>query len=118
MHRGVVSCLPSTSGIAVARTMVAHRIHCVVVQTGDAPRIVTDAEMAATVFAGTLDSVTANELARPAPVLRPSDSLALAVERMNQQRTTHGVVLGPSLQLLGVVSILDVIERVLEEVEG
>ena len=35
MHRGVVTCSPTTSLVTVARKMAAHRIHCVVVREND-----------------------------------------------------------------------------------
>ena len=116
MHRGVVSCDPRASGLAVARTMAAHRVHSVVVkEPGALPDVVTDVEVGAAVYGGVLEESTAAELARPAPLLRASDSLAFALERMHERRSTHAVVIDRSVQPLGVVSILDVVEALLRQ---
>lgn len=114
MHRGVISCDAGASGLAVARIMAAHRIHAVVVTTpGEAPRIVTDADVGAAVYAGALDSRTADELAKAAPLLTSSDSIAFALDRMHELGSTHAVVVGRSLRPLGVVSVLDIVEMLL-----
>lgn len=96
--------------------MAAHRIHSVVVtMTGDPPRLVTDCEVGAAFYAGAIDSRTADELARAAPLLRPSDSVAFALERMHECCSTHAVVVGRSLASLGVVSVLDIVEALLRK---
>jgi len=111
MHRGVITCAPDSSGLTVARVLVAHRIHCVVVSAaGDVPRLVTDVEIADALYDEQLEVRTALELSRPAPLLRPDDTLAFALARMHENRLTHAIVVGPPLRLLGVVSVLDIIE--------
>jgi CBS domain-containing protein len=45
--------------------------------------------------------------------LRPDDTLAFALERMHEYETTHAVVVGPSLRLLGIVAVLDIVEWML-----
>jgi CBS domain-containing protein len=118
MHRGVVSCDATASGLAVARIMAAHRIHSVVVTTaGDGPRVMTDAEVGAAVHAGVLDSRTADELAKASPLLRPSDSIAFALDRMHELGSTHAVVVGRSLRPLGVISVLDIVEMLLRQAD-
>jgi CBS domain-containing protein len=113
MHRGVITCSPEFSGSTVARIMAAHRIHSVVVTApGSLPRVVTDAEIAAALYAGTLGTSTAEELAKPSPLVRPSDTLAYAIERMHECETTHAVVARRPIRPLGVVSVLDLAEAI------
>jgi CBS-domain-containing membrane protein len=114
MHRGVISCPGEGSALTAARTMVAHRIHCVVVKGVDGlPRLVTDADIAAAIYDEQLDRLSAEELSRPSPLLRPDDTVAFALERLHEEGTTHAVVIGPSSRLLGVISVLDLVEWIL-----
>jgi predicted transcriptional regulator len=104
MHRGVISCSPEASLVAIARTMAAHRIHCVVVPGHG---IVTDVELTAA-LADLSSSHTAAVLARSAPTLAPTDSLERAASVMQAAQATHAVVVrtastGPA----GVLSTLD-----------
>jgi CBS domain-containing protein len=116
MHRGVIACAPEANGLSVARVMAAHRIHSVVVKSDDGrPHIVTDTELAAAIYAGRIQTCTAAEIARPAPVLRLSDSIAFALHSMDRAESTHAVVVGHAGRALGVVSILDLVERLLSE---
>lgn len=115
MHRGVVSCRADSLAITAARAMAAHRIHCVVVQgeDGTAPRLVTDLDLADAMYDDDLETLTCEDLARPAPLLRLEDSLAFALARMHEHGKSHAVVVGPLLRLLGVVSTLDLVEWML-----
>lgn len=111
MHRGVVTCAAEASARAVARIMAAHRIHSVVVtRAGEVPGVVTDAEISAAFYAGVIEARTADDLAKASPLLRPSDSLAFALERMHESGSTHAVVVSRALRPVGVVSVLDIIE--------
>lgn len=111
MHRGAITCGSDVSGTAVARIMAAHRIHAVVVTGFDlCPALVTDGEIAEALYAGNLEGSSASELARPSPLVRPSDTLEYVLERLHERRTTHAVVADRLLRPLGVVSILDLIE--------
>jgi CBS domain-containing protein len=111
MHRGVVSCRADSQALTAARAMAAHRIHCVVVEGEDGmPRLVTDLDVAAAMYDEQLETLTCRELSRPAPLLRQDDTLAFALERLHELGTSHAVVVGPSLELLGVVSVLDLVE--------
>jgi CBS domain-containing protein len=114
MHRGVISCAADAPALAVARIMAAHRIHCVVVtRKADAPGVVTDAELSAAFYDGVIELRSADDLAEPAPLLRPSDTLAYALDRMHESCSTHAVVVSPMLRPLGVLSVLDIIEATL-----
>jgi CBS domain-containing protein len=103
MHRGTICCAPESSLLTVARTMAAHRIHCVVVPDHG---VVTDVELAAAL--GNPDGVTAAGLARPAPLLEPGDSLERAAAALRDEVATHALVVAPgSRYAVGVVSTLD-----------
>jgi CBS domain-containing protein len=111
MHRGVISCAAESSALTAARVMAAHRIHSVVVLGVDkVPRLITDVDIASAIYDEQLERLNADELSRPSPLLRPDDTLAFALERMHEGRITHAVVVGASLRLLGVISVLDVVE--------
>jgi CBS domain-containing protein len=114
MHRGVITCRAENPALAAARAIVAHRIHCVVVTGGDGvPRVVTDRDIAEAIYNDQLEDLSAEELSRPSPLLRPEDTLAFALERMHEERTSHAVVVGPAFRLLGVISVLDLVEWML-----
>jgi CBS domain-containing protein len=117
MHRGVITCGPDCSGLKVARILAAHRIHSVVViSPGARPKIVTDAEIASALFAGTLATSSANEIAKPAAILVRDDTLSHATRCLHEHETTHAVVVdGPGLQrAVGVLSVLDIVEAFAE----
>jgi CBS domain-containing protein len=114
MHRGVITCAAESSARTAATVMAAHRIHCVVVIGLDrVPRLITDMDIAAAMYDDQLETLSADELSRPSPLLRPEDPLAFALERMHECGTNHAVVVGPSLRPLGVIAVLDVVEWVL-----
>jgi CBS domain-containing protein len=101
MHRGLISCRAEASVAAIARTMAAHRIHCVVVPDHG---IVTDLELAAALDGS--PSATAAELARAAPTLDESDSLERAAAVLHEWAATHALVRDAG-QVTGVLSALD-----------
>jgi CBS domain-containing protein len=103
MHRGLISCRPDAPLVAIARTMAAHRIHCVVVPDHG---IVTDLELAAALDGS--PSATAAELARAAPALEERDSLERAASVLREQCATHALVCDPHTgRVTGVLSALD-----------
>ena len=117
MHRGVITCGPDCSGLAVARILAAHRIHSVVViSPGARPKIVTDAEIASALFAGTLATSSATEIAKPAAILVRDDTLLHATRCMHEHEATHAVVVdGSGLQrAVGVLAVLDIVEAFAE----
>jgi CBS domain-containing protein len=113
MHRGVITCGAESSALSVARVMAAHRVHCVVVKSADGPRLVTDRDVAGAIYDEQLETLSADELSRPAPLLRPEDTLAFALERMHEYGTSHAVVVGSAHRLFGVISVLDLVEWML-----
>ena len=113
MHRGVITCGPDCSGLAVARILAAHRIHSVVViSPGVRPKIVTDVEIASALFDGTLATSSATEIAKPAAILVRDDTLSHATRCMHEHETTHAVVVDSrrSRRAVGVLSVLDIVE--------
>lgn len=119
MHRGVVVCESDLPASTAARMMAAHRIHSVVVMSpAGVPRVVTDVEVAASLYAGTLETTTTEEIARPAALVRVPDTLAFALERMHECEATHAVVVERSFRPVGVISVLDLVEATLETTAG
>jgi CBS domain-containing protein len=111
MHRGVVSCDRDTPARKVASMMTAHQIHAVVVtSSADLPRLVTDTQIASALYADTLESARAGDIATDAPLVRLSDSLDEAVARMHEGASTHAVAVDRSFRPVGVVSVLDLVE--------
>lgn len=111
MHRGVVVCERDVPALAAARMMAAHRIHSVVVISRDGlPRLVTDTEIAVAFYAGTLEDQSVDEIARPAALVRLSDTLDYVLERMHESKTTHAVVVERSFRPVGIISVLDLAE--------
>ena len=102
MHRGLISCRPEAPLVAIARTMAAHRIHCVVVPDHG---IVTDFELAAALDDSS--PATAAGLARAAPILDQSDSLERAAAILHEQASTHALVRDGTGRVIGVLSALD-----------
>jgi len=114
MHRGVITCRPDLPVVAVARIMAAHRIHCVVVE-GSPIGVVTDADLAAALCAGGMESRTATEIAGLAATVAPSDKLTRAGELMVEFNTTHVLVVDArSGRAVGVVSVLDIAETLVD----
>jgi CBS domain-containing protein len=103
MHRGLISCRPDATLVAVARTMAAHRIHCVVVPGHG---IITDAELTPA-LAGRLD-LSAAATARQAPLVEETDTLERAAQVLREHSATHALVADAlSKGVIGVLSTLD-----------
>jgi predicted transcriptional regulator len=106
MHRGVIGCRPEASLVAVARTMAAHRIHCVAVAGHG---VITDAELVAALDRS--PETTAAKIARTAPHLDETATLEQAAETLREQRSTHALVVRQGSQVVvGVLSALDLAE--------
>ncbi|NSL43139.1 CBS domain-containing protein, partial [Streptomyces sp. 8P21H-1] len=58
--------------------------------------------------------VSARDLARPVPELAPGDTLAHAVEQLRQHRASLAVVRGADGGLTGLVSLDDLLARLME----
>lgn len=116
MRPGVFSCTPETHLAGLARTLVSHRIHCVIVgrfegqDESDSPwGIVSDLDVVATAARDAHEEM-AWSVARSAPVtITADDSLKHAAEIMAEEQLAHLVVVQPeSGQPVGVLSTLDI----------
>jgi CBS domain-containing protein len=113
MHAGVITCRPDASLRAVAGILTAHRIHAVVVASGDenAPcAVVTDRDVVVAHSRGELDRLTAREAANePTVTVRADADLRHAADLMARYGTSHLVVTAVgSRTAVGVLSSLDV----------
>lgn len=115
MHAGVVTCAADTPLRDVARMMVEHHIHCVVVPdiVGTGPLawgIVSDLDVVGAAAAGRLQGRTAADIAAGAALaISDDDVLDRAVRLMSEHRVAHLVVVGAaSGRPVGVLSTLDV----------
>jgi len=119
MHRGVITCERDAPLAVVARVMAAHRIHCVVVPTGDEPgswRIVSDLDVVEAASADDLAERTVAEMAASNVLTVSSiDTLERAAQLMHERRERHLVVLDPASRApVGVLSTLDVADAIAE----
>ena len=113
MHRGVVTCSPATSLIAVARKMAAHRIHCVVVRRHDTDRVwgvVSDIDLVSAASLGAVDGTAGSAAATPAVTAHARDGIRRAIQLMVEHQVTHVVVVDDDDDPMGVISTLDVAE--------
>jgi CBS domain-containing protein len=111
MHRGVVTCSPTTSLVTVAREMAAHRIHCVVVRTHETEAawgIISDLDLVAAAALGATDDVAGAAAAAPAVMVRTDDDLRRAMQLMAEHQVTHLVVVDHHGRPRGVISTLDI----------
>lgn len=116
MRPGVFSCTPETHLAGLARTLVNHRIHCVIIRRfggqdeSDSPwGIISDLDVVASAARDAHEDM-AWSVARTAPVtITADDSLKHAAELMAEHQLTHLVVVQPeSGQPVGVLSTLDI----------
>jgi CBS domain-containing protein len=122
MHTGVVACPREASLLTIARTMAAHRIHSVVVDSHDVATgepewaIVSDLDLVAAAYEGSLGGRSAASIAGSPPlVVEPDDTLSRAAQLMHEYGTTHAIVSQRgSRRPLGVISTLDVIDALTE----
>jgi CBS domain-containing protein len=113
MHRGIVTCSPTTRLTTVAREMAAHRIHCVVIRTdgADGPwGVVSDLDLVAAAALGAADSTAGSAAATPAVTARPQDGIRRAMQLMVEHQVTHVVVVEDDDRPKGVISTLDIAE--------
>jgi CBS domain-containing protein len=115
MHAGVVSCAPDAPLSEVARLMLAHRVHAVVVgepggepATAPAWSVISDLDVAA---AGERapEPAAVDVAAAPPVVVRTRDTLRTAVRAMREHHVHHLVVVAEEdPRPVGVLSSLDV----------
>ena len=115
MHPGVVTCDAGTPLVTAARVLADERIHCIVVaaieETSSGSRLawgtLTDRDLLRALDSGAM-GVTAGAIAAAEIVtVEPAESLARAVQLMNEHEITHLVVVRTDFPV-GVLSSLDV----------
>lgn len=110
MHAGVLTCGPDDDLAALARTMVTHGIHAVVIErpTDSGPMFVTDLELVRAALQPT-DNARAGDLARgPAPSLPIDAPLRQAVAKMGDLDVAHILAVDPASGVsCGVISSFD-----------
>lgn len=118
MHEGVLSCPTDAPLTAVAETMAANGVHCVVVTDRDDASVwgvVSDLDLVAAAGVRDLDAQSAGgSAATSALAIAPDDSLQRAAQMMTENAATHLLVVDASGRPVGVLSTLDV-ARVLAE---
>jgi CBS domain-containing protein len=117
MHRGILTCDPSTTVAELARMMVGSGVHCIVVRGAsrdgrEEPRvwgIVSDLDLLAAVsdpHSHTSAETLANQ---PVVSVRPETPLDQAALAMTASGTSHLVVIeSQGLSPVGILSALDV----------
>jgi CBS domain-containing protein len=115
MHHGLVTCAVDTPLSKVAQMMAGHRIHCVVVHSGEDQGahfwcVVSDLDLAAAFARRELETTTAGSIAAtPAITVSKREALRRAAQLMTEHEVTHLVVVDSrSLRPVGVISTLDI----------
>jgi CBS domain-containing protein len=117
MRAPLVTCRPEATLRAVAALLAEHRIHAVVVESGDEnvpSAVVTDRDVVYRHSRGELDRVQAREAAgEPTVTVRPDTDLRHASKLMAQFGTSHVIVTERGGRLpVGIVSSLDIADAV------
>jgi predicted transcriptional regulator len=123
MHAGLITCRSDASLRTVAGILAAHRIHAVVVSSGDekvACAVVTDRDVVSAHARGELDRVTAREAANePTVTVRADAELRYAADLMAPYGTSHLIVTARGGRTpVGVLSSLDVAGAISRAVAG
>lgn len=111
MTPGILTCLPETPLVDVARMMAAQRVHAIVVfdlEDGLRPwGVVSDLDLMGAIETGARAGSVA---ASPAVTVRVDDTLAHAAQLMREHGTAHLIVVPSESAPLpvGIVSTLDV----------
>jgi CBS domain-containing protein len=114
MRPGLISCSPETELRDVARMMVTHHVHAIIVldHEGDEETpwgVVSDLDVLGTAHPGGSDLVAGEAGATPAVIVAPDDSLARAAQLMRENETSHLIVVDETMgQPVGVLSTLDI----------
>jgi CBS domain-containing protein len=114
MHTGIVSCLPETDLVTVARTMASRHIHAVVVSgiesTGRGEHLswglLSSLDLLASAGSGARDAgdVCSTEVV----TVEAGEPLERAVQLMVEHQLSHLLVVSAEALPIGVVSTLDV----------
>ena len=114
MRRGVLTCRPETHVRAIAQTMAANHVHCVVI-TGfgegtpgrEGWAVVSDLAVVRAALDDGGDVTAADVAARPV-IVSGVDTVSHAAELMCQHGTNHVVVVDADMRPEGILSTLDI----------
>ena len=111
LQMALIECPASADARAVARTLAAHEVHCVIVRGigSGGWGIVSDLDLMAALRPD-LAGATAAQLAATEPlIVKPTDSLEHAAQLMAEHQTSHAVVVDRVTgEPVGILSTLDV----------
>jgi CBS domain-containing protein len=116
MHAGVLACPPETPLRTVARMMVHHRIHSLVIlgdpgkyQDGRPWAVVSDLDLIRALGSDIKRKTAGDVAVSPIFTVAPDDQLEIAVELMGEHAVSHLVVVDPATDKpVGILSTLDI----------
>jgi CBS domain-containing protein len=110
MHRGLVTCPPSSTVDEIAFLLADCRIHCVLVagRDGRGWGIVSDLDLMRAVAARRYELTAAQLASMEVVTIGLDEELADAARLMAEHEVTHLVVTNRSAEPIGVLSSLDV----------
>ena len=117
MHPGVFTCRAEASGLTAARVMAAHHVHAVVVVDDERQcmGLLTEADIAAAVYAGTI-AETAQSIGSSPLVVAPEASVLEAAQVMHENESSHVIVVDDERNIpIGMLSVLDLIDVLAED---
>lgn len=116
MHPGIVACTPKTSAASVAKMMIAHDVHAVVVlgtDHPDRPTMVRDLDVLEAARADALEGLVAADLASPLGTIPGDRTLEQAAAAMLEHGARHLLVLDVDTgHPVGILSTLDVVAAI------
>jgi CBS domain-containing protein len=111
MHQGVLTCFPDDSVQDVAAIMANHRVHAVVVSSGQAERpegVVSDLDVVAAI-AGGAECTAGQVAATESLTVSTNATLATAAQLMSEHVVSHLVVVDAAGGYpVGILSSLDI----------
>ncbi|MBK7325896.1 Crotonyl-CoA reductase [Candidatus Propionivibrio aalborgensis] len=117
MHRGIISCTPDDTVGAVAKIMVDKEIHAVVVmEQGKATGVVSQTDMVLARQGRTPDqarSMKASEVMTPGCATCDADMLLSDAVSLMTGRRMHRLVVTEKDQPVGVISMTDVVRKII-----
>nr|WP_300453447.1 CBS domain-containing protein [Accumulibacter sp.] len=120
MHHGIISCTPDDTVGTVAKIMVSNEIHAVVVMGDDnqAIGVVSQTDMVLARQGRTPDearSMRAREIMTPGCATCDADMLLSEAVSLMTGRRMHRLVVTESGQPVGVISMTDVVRKIIGE---
>lgn len=113
MHSGIIGCQPDTDIVTVARTMVTHHIHSIVVDDVEGADhgwgMLSDLDLVASALPGVANADAGGLATTEVITVDADEPLERAAQLMVEHQLAHLLVLSPSTgRPVGIVSTLDV----------